>query len=141
MLVISTTISGCALANSQDAAEKMNDSSGNEILGEKVLVLCDYISIFSVCKLHTCTKCDAECTLVSNEEPDKIQQITKELLYLDKVKQDTIKNGITDACSTAVCCQCKQHKWRHLEAKFETNASSATWWPKLKIIQVKSTLN
>ena len=28
----------------------------------------------------------------------------------------------------------KQYKKRHLEAKFTTNASSTTWWPKLELI-------
>ena len=27
---------------------------------------------------------------------------------------------------------CNQCKWRHLVAKFVTNASSATWWPKME---------
>ena len=35
----------------------------------------------------------------------------------------------------------KKCKSRHLEAKFTTNASSATWWPKLELIQVKPPLN
>ena len=29
-----------------------------------------------------------------------------------------------------------QCKWRHLVAKFATNASGAMWWPNLELIQV-----
>ena len=31
---------------------------------------------------------------------------------------------------------CNQCKWRHLVAKFATNASSAIWWPNLQLMQV-----
>ena len=31
---------------------------------------------------------------------------------------------------------CNQCKWRHLVAKFATNASGAIWWPNLELMQV-----
>ena len=31
---------------------------------------------------------------------------------------------------------CNQCKWRHLVAKFATNASGAIWWPNLQLMQV-----
>ena len=31
---------------------------------------------------------------------------------------------------------CNQCKWRHLVAKFGTNASGAIWWPNLQLMQV-----
>ena len=31
---------------------------------------------------------------------------------------------------------CNQCKWRHLVAKFGTNASGAIWWPNLELMQV-----
>ena len=31
---------------------------------------------------------------------------------------------------------CNQCKWRHLVAKFGTNASGAIWWPILQLMQV-----
>ena len=31
---------------------------------------------------------------------------------------------------------CNLFKWRHLVAKFETNASGTIWWPNLELMQV-----
>ena len=31
---------------------------------------------------------------------------------------------------------CNQFKWRHLVAKFGTNASGTIWWPNLELMQV-----
>ena len=31
---------------------------------------------------------------------------------------------------------CNQFKWRHLVAKFGTNASGTIWWPNLQLMQV-----
>ena len=35
-----------------------------------------------------------------------------------------------------LCQICNYYKWRHLVAKFATNASGAIWWPNLQLMQV-----
>ena len=63
-------------------------------------------------------------------------------LYTEKVNVSTLEDSSwwsqlmqVVPSGGQICIQCK---WRHLVAKFATNASGAIWWPNLQLKQVVS---
>ena len=61
-------------------------------------------------------------------------------LYTEKVTVSTLENSSWWSQLMQVVPSggqiCNQCKWRHLVAKFGTNASGAIWWPNLQLMQV-----